>query len=217
MNSLFKKICDVTCTSRQLKAFVTDIDKKEFDLDNPFDKYYNLESILRAIARYEQNEIDDRFLARWMNAYNWIIMGGFDAYQGGPITFKRWVMRDISEFLDGLSFFNCGPKDYDLEKFKIAFEIRDKIFSNLDDWKRIFAHTDEWGDNEDDVAVLASNDKTKEFAILYGEMDYLHHEVDFPRVELDRLEKEIAVLREKGYKELKSGLWDIEDEEEEIW
>ncbi len=43
------KIINATCTFEELEAIVIDIDKKEFDLDKAFGKYYNVERILYAI------------------------------------------------------------------------------------------------------------------------------------------------------------------------
>ena len=40
---LYDKIISASCTFEELEAFVTDIDKKEFDVDNAFEKYYNCE------------------------------------------------------------------------------------------------------------------------------------------------------------------------------
>ena len=61
----------------------------------------------------------------------------------------------------------------------------------MNDWKCVFAHTDEWGGNEDDVVFLAFNDKTNEFVKIYGNLDYLNEEVKIDRAGLDELEKEI--------------------------
>lgn len=39
---LFDKIVNANCTFEEAEAFGRDNDKKEFDLDKPFEKYYNL-------------------------------------------------------------------------------------------------------------------------------------------------------------------------------
>ena len=59
---LFNKICTGTCTFEELENFVTKIDKKEFDLDNAFDKYYSLERILFVINKYNKKQISAKFL-----------------------------------------------------------------------------------------------------------------------------------------------------------
>lgn len=209
---LFEKICDVTCSFEELESFVLKIDKKEFDLENPFEKYYHLEKILFAIKRYENKEIDDRYLSYWMNAYNWIIMGGFKIKaKDNSITFKQWLEWEIGDWLDSLSFFDDSDDWYDLEDYKNSFAVLDKIYQNCNDWDRVFAHTDEWGDNDDDVVVLAYNKKSKEFVKIYDDLDCCRLDVKFQKVELDELEKKIKQLKDNGYQELKFGTWHEEE------
>ncbi len=53
---LYNKILSVSCSFEELENFVIDINKKEFDLDNAFEKYYDVEKILYAIRRYERGK-----------------------------------------------------------------------------------------------------------------------------------------------------------------
>ena len=206
---LFDKIINVTCTFDELKEFVINIDKQEFDLDNAFEKYYSIERILNAIRRYENKEIDDIYLSCWMNAYNWIIMAGFKIEsENKEIYFRDWVEWAISDWLDSLSFFDDSYDWYNLEEYKNSFMVTDKIYKNLNDWKCLFAHTDEWGDNEDDVVLLAINHKAKEFVKMYGNLDYLNDVVKIDRIEPDEVEKEIERLKKQGFVKLKYGVFD---------
>ena len=206
---LYKKIVCANCSFEELEAFVVDIDKKEFDIDNAFEKYYDLEKILFAISRYENNEINDKYLAYWMTAYNWIIMGGFKIDEkDNLITFKEWLEWEICDWLDSLSFFDDSEEWYNLDDYKNSLKVLDMIYRNSNDWDKVFAHTDEFGDNEDDVVALISNAKTKEFVKIYGELDYRNLEVKFAQVEPNELEKEIDRLNGNGYRELRYGLFD---------
>lgn len=90
---LFDKICNVVCSSDELEKFVTKIDKQEFDKENSFDKYYKADRILHAINCYENNEIDDRYLACRMCAYNWIIMASGWAQTNDEVTFKELIVK----------------------------------------------------------------------------------------------------------------------------
>ena len=189
---LFDKIINATCTFEELDAFVIDIDKKEFDLDKAFEKYYNVERILYAIRRYENKQIDDRYLSYWMNAYNWIIMAGFKIeVENKEISFQDWVVWEISDWLDSLSFFDDSYDWFNLEDYKNSFIILDKIYKNLNDWECVFAHTNEWGDNEDDVVLLISNHKTKEYVKIYSRLDYKNEKVNITMVKLDELKSKI--------------------------
>ena len=206
---LFKKIVNVSCSAEELEAFTTEIDKKEFDTDNAFEKYYDSEKILFAISRYENKEIDDLYLANWMAAYMWIIMGGYKTVDNNSsITFEQWIKWEICDYLDSLSFFDDSEEWYKLDNYKNSFRVLDMIYRNSNDWDKIFAHTDELGDNEGDVVMLISNAKTKEFVKIYGELDYLNEEVDFSQTEPDELEKAIKRLKENGYRELRFGFSD---------
>lgn len=207
---LYGKIIGASCTMEELKTFGTNLDKKEFDVENAFEKYYDLQKILYAIKRYEDKEISDKYLAYWMNAYNWIIMAGFKAErENDGITFQEWIVWEISDWLDSLSFFDDSDDCYNLDDYKNSFTTMDKIYKTIDDWKRVFAHTDEWGDNEDDVLFLVYNEKTKEFVKMYAELDYLNEEVDIERIELDELIKQVKQLKEEGFQELKYGTFDV--------
>lgn len=206
--NLYDKIINASCSFEELKDFVSDIDKKEFDLDNAFEKYYALERILYAINRYEKKEINDEYLACWMNAYNWIIRAGFETVNElASITFQEWVTWEISDWLDSLSFFDGSDDWFNLDDYKNSFKVIDDIYKNINDWECIFAHTAEWGDNDDDVVLLTINNKTKKFVKIYGCLDYLNEEVEFPRIEESALEKKIKQLKKAGYKQLRYGLF----------
>ena len=206
---LYNKIINASCSFEELELFISDIDKKEFDLDNAFEKYYGVEKILYAINRYENKEVDDKYLAYWMNAYNWIIMAGFKIEsKNNEISFRDWVVWEISDWLDSLSFFDDSDDWFNLDDYKNSFKIIDGICKNINEWDCVFAHTDEWGDNDEDVVLLVVNDKTKELVKIYASLDYLNERVDFPRIEEDEFEKKIKQLKKVGYQELRYGLFD---------
>lgn len=200
----YKKIFNVNCSFKELETFGSNIDKQDFDVDDAFAKYYNLECVLHAISRYENKEINDKYLACWMTIYNWIIMGGFKIDENdNSITFKEWLEWIISDRLDSLSFFEESIEFYNLDDYKHSFKVLDTIYNNSNEWDIIFAHTDELGDNEGDVVALISNAKTKEFVKIYGELDYHNLEVKFDQVEPRKLKKEIDRLKGNGYRELR--------------
>ncbi len=203
---LYEKILNVSCSFEELESLGENIDKEEYDLDNPFKKYYSLERILFAIDRYESKEINAKYLAHWMNAYNWIIMGGFKLETDSKsVFFEEWLTWEISDWLDSLSFFDDSDDWYNLDEYKTTFKTLDKIYRNPSDWERVFAHTDEFGDNEDDIAVLVYNAKDKEFAKIYSYLDYKSEKVEFDKIELDELNNKIDQLKQANYRELRCG------------
>ena len=205
---VFDKIINATCTFEELEAFVTDIDKKEFDLDKSFEKYYNVERILYVINLYENKEIDDEYLSCWMNAYNWIIMAGFKIEsENNEFSFRDWVVWEISNWLDGLTFFDDSENGFNSENYKNSFIIIDKIYKNLNDWTCLLAHTDKWEGIEDVVVLLTINYKTKEFVKIYGDLGYLNEDVEIEKMELVDLKKKIEQLKSQGFEELKYGFF----------
>ena len=210
---LIEKVVCAECLEEEMSQVLNFLqNRKNYEgvefLKNSFEKYYNLARIINTIRKYENKEIDDRYLAKWICVYNWIIMA--DEWANVPIeeiTFKTWVVWEISGWLDSLSFFDDSDDFYNLEEYKKTFEVLDKIYNNLEGWNRVFAHTDEWGDNDDDVVVLTFNDKTKEFVRIGSQLDYLNNKVAFERVELDELKRRVDALKKLDYKELEYGVW----------
>lgn len=127
------------------------------------------------------------------------------------IVFKDWLVWEISDWLDSLSFFDDSEDYITLEDYKNSFLIMDKIYKSIDEWKCVFAHTDEFGDNEDDVVLLAVNNKTKEFVKIYGNLDYLNEKAKIEKIEADELKKETEQLKKRGFKELKYGAEETEE------
>ena len=104
--TMYEKIFTVTCTLEELENFVSCKTKKEFDLDNAFQKYYSLERIFSAIEKYKAKEISDHYLANWASAYNWIISAGLDFQSKTNHKIKEIIAFEISDWLDSLSFFD---------------------------------------------------------------------------------------------------------------
>lgn len=206
---LFEKIISASCSNEELVNFNKDIDKQQFDLDNAFEKYYSLKSIVLVISKYENNKISEKFLSNWMNAYNWIIMAGFNN-ESKNIDLKEWVKLEISDWLDCFSFYDKASIIMDMNEFKDALFLLDEIYKNVGDWKCIFAHTDRFGDNEDDVVLLIVNAKLKRFIEVHTFLDYLNLNVDFTFVNLYQLENEVKTLKNLGFTQLIYG--DLDDE-----
>lgn len=129
-------------------------------------------------------------------------MGGFKIEsENNEMSFQDWVVWEISDWLDSLSFFDDSEDWFNLEDYKNSFITIDKIYKNLNDWKCLFAHTDE-EDDDGDAVLLVINYKTKEFVRIYRNLDYLNEVVKMDRIELDQAEKEIERLKKQGFVEL---------------
>lgn len=206
--ALFERICDLTCTFTELNEFVIGIDKKEFDTDAPFEKYYRADRLTAAIEAYQNKQIDANFLAQWMNAYDWIIMGGFQIKESRKVTLRDFLIWTISDWIDALSFFDGDDEWYRLEKYIQAFQVLDAVLQQLNDCSAVFA---QHGYNDDDVVVLIVNNSAKCFIKVYGELDFRRAARDFKKVEFSDLENQAKKLSESGYRELLYSLWEEED------
>lgn len=214
---LFKKICDVSCDWSELEKFVTDIDKKEFDLSNAFEKYYNVERIICAIEKYQSKKLNAKFLAYWSNAYNWIINSGFKRENNDKsISLKEFLIFEISDWIDGLSFFDGSEDLYNIEEFKTVFKVLDSVLRDVDNCEAIFAvDADEQDEDYDyyahDVDVLIKNVKAKYFIKVYTDCIYPDDNVLFSKVPLTELENQTTQLQKQGYRELQYCVWEDKD------
>lgn len=209
---LFNKICNVNCPFAELEEFCATIDKKEFDLETPFEKYYSVDTLILAIKKYQSKGIDAKYLAHWMNAYNWLIMGGFKIkYKDESVSLKEFLIWRISDWIDSLSFFDDSDDWYNLEEYKTAFKVLDKVLQELDHCRAVFAKDDE-NYNYNDVVVLITNDTDKYFVKLYGELDYDNDKIDFEKVEYSYLDSQAAQLYNSGYQELIYFNWENEED-----
>jgi hypothetical protein len=213
---LFEKICDVSCDWSELEKFVINIDKKEFDLNNAFEKYYNVERIICAIEKYRSKKINAKFFAYWSTAYDWIINSGFKIENNDKsVSLKEFLIFEISDWLDSLSFFDDSDDWYDLEEYKNTFKVLDFILQDIDDCEAIYAVEAEDDEDDDyythDVTVLIKNVKEKYFIKLYTDCIYPENNVLFTKVLLTDLESQEGQLQKQEYIELKYCGWEDKD------
>ena len=192
---LYDKILNVSCTFEELSEFNSQFGDKNkaniFDLDSPFEKYYDVNIIIYAIEKYQKKEIDDRYLACWAKAYNEIIRAGFDSIEYGDYSpIKELLMYEISDCLYWLSCSDEEDEYFDLEENKEDYRILDIVYRDADDCRAIFAYY-----KDDKIVILVSNDKKKYYISLYRFCGF-----DYKcRVELDYLENYEKQLIKDGY------------------
>lgn len=193
---LLKKICDISCSSNELDEFVSQINKNEYDSDNPFEKYYDVDRLIVAIDKYNSKEIDAKFLAHWMNAYNWIVMGGFKRMEDtAEMSLKKLLIWTISDWIDSLSFFD-GSDFYNLEEYKTIYRTLDSILQDAAKCKAVSARQDADGE---EMVVLVYEDNKKYFIKLYV-FDY--DNIGLSKVDLAELNRIAGDLTARGYREL---------------
>lgn len=209
---LFDKICNVTCTFDELKNFTVKISEQQFDLDNAFEKYYSLDRILLAIEKYQKQEIDDKFLACWANAYNWIIRAGFESspFFAKGVTIKEILIEEISDWLDSLSFFEEEAECFIISEYIEVFSSLNTIYQNLDEWCFDYAQIYEFDEEYGDVTILFVNEQEKKY------LNFIF--VDCGKCQIvgknackdTDIESRIQSLKNSGYQEMPFGESDIE-------
>ena len=205
---MLEKICGVTCTLEELKSFNYKIDEKEFDIDNPFEKYYSLDVILKCIQLYKDKRITGKYLAYWCNAYNWIIMGGFKGKASDEneknVDVATILIWDISNRLDSLWFFVA--KYHDLDMYIGNFRILDSIYKNHKKWEIFYSFGTETYDNGEpanDISVLfISKTKNVYYTLASDGCDFKECVLDEELTETQDIDTIISDLKAKGYKEL---------------
>ncbi len=204
---LLEKICEAKCSIKELEDFVHNIDEKNFDLDNPFEKYYDLDRIIAVIEKYQNGLINAKYLANWMNAYNWIMMGGFKIDDDdNHINLKELLIWLICDWLDSLSFFDCCG-EYELEKYKESFRSLNRVYLDCAECNAVFTP---YGDN-DDICILVVNEKSSYFVVLYDELDYADSKCDIRQSDIDSIKDEIKRVTKIGYTRLTYGIFDNKD------
>lgn len=210
---LFKKICEVSCGADELEKFTIGMDKKEFDSDNPFAKYYDVGEIICAIEKYQKKEIDAKFLSNWSNAYDWIIMGGFKIEsKDNSVSLKDLLIFEISDWLDSLSFFDGDEDFYNLEDYKNTFKVLDGVLQDVNDCEAIFAFNAEEDNYEKDkyyfahhTEILIRNNKKKYFINVCTDCIDYDDRMLFHKVAIKEIEKQQSNLKAQGYLELLYG------------
>lgn len=167
----FNKIINLEASQDDLINFNSHIDEQEFDLDEPFTKYYDLKFIIKAIDKYNNKEINALYLSNWCNAYNWIICGGFkdeccnSNLKNNVISL---VVDKISCSLDSLSYFTENNSEDRVKLEYDDFKAYDKILKSYKEWKVILANL-----KNDYYSYALVNEHTKEYLLENVEIEDL--------------------------------------------
>ena len=156
--------------------------------------------------------VTDKFLAYWANAFNWIIMGGFKTKYNDDteksISLETLLIWEISDWLDGLSFFDGDTEFLNLDDYKNTFTSLNSIYKNPDKWTIYYAFTNEEYDNGEPVnsiVVLLINEKKNLYATIYSDgCDFKDYPLEKAHL-VDDIEKEEKRLKENNYKRLQVG------------
>ena len=211
---IYEKVCNISCNEKELTELSSTLSTTKFDLDHPFDKYYSVEIIIKAINKYLNGEITDQYLAHWMNTYNWIISASDGAEKANEkYTLKEYVEYNISNDLDTLSFFDEDDfKDIDfnapefckntksyLNNFVARFKFYDLIYQNLNNLEIYYQIIREKG-KPDELEFLCVNHQNKTYLFfdefhIYSRGD----QIEGKQLTETKFSTKIQELKQTGY------------------
>ena len=207
---MFGKICGISCTLKELKGFASKMPKMEFDVEDCFEKYYSLDTILRAIMLCKDGKISADYFAYWCCAYNWIIMGGFqskinDANEKN-ISLETMLIWEISDALDSLAFYNTAPECYDLDWYINDFCILDTLYRHGEEWTVYYSFSkekDAFDDPLNAIDLLLISEGEKAYYMLFSDGCDFHTCILEQRLtKVPDIQAIIDDLDSKGYKNL---------------
>ncbi len=167
-----KRICDLTCSKSDVEIPLKDI---EYDLDNPFKKYYDVDIIISAIKKYVAKEWNAKMLSYWGTTYNAILTGGFNDEVNNDLTsLEKFLVKYLSMDLDVLLLIDHKQSKQDIQEqimdITQHFYIFDHILETIDEWQGFYAIINDYelfSLNQYEVLI---NNVQKEFIIMSGDI-----------------------------------------------
>lgn len=213
---LHNKIINCEATTEELMSFFPQ-DKSEFDKDDSFEKYFDLDKVKRALHLYRTKKINVDYLSHWACAYDWIISATLwsEPSPEGFHTLKENLVEQISDWLDGVSFFDESddyPKNF-LSKFYKALQLYYDTYKNIDKWTAFYVEHRQYRDpddfdylSHDDVFLLFVNDTERTYYTFVGCLAP-NNELSDNKLSLEELDEKLKKLKQAGYKKLYSELY----------
>lgn len=202
--NLYNKMINCECSFDELAEFSVNMSvKKEFDFNNSFNKYYNLDKILMAIEKYLNKTINAEYLTYWANVYNWILMASYFFNDNYSNSFKQLLRNSISWELDALSFFDSENEKQDkknLKKFIVDFKILDYLYNKINNLMIYYAsYKDEF--DQTIIKVLFVDEKNNVFHVLETD-NFIPEENVGTKIEINELKGKVLNLSKQKFKKM---------------
>lgn len=202
--NLYNKMINCECSFDELAEFSVNMSvKKEFDFNNSFNKYYNLDKILMAIEKYLNKTINAEYLAYWANVYNWILMASYFFNDNYSNSFKQLLRNSISWELDALSFFDSENEKQDkknLKKFIVDFKILDYLYNKINNLMIYYAsYIDEF--DQTIIKVLFVDEKNNVFHVLETD-NFIPEKNVGTKIEINELKGKVLNLSKQKFKKM---------------
>ena len=197
---LAKRICDVTCSLEELKSI--SLSDGLFGLDEPFNEYYDLNSILKCFDLYEKGCVAEEFVAHWANGYGFVIGISFTSKiykeRESSVSLKDLVFWSVLDWLDTLAFFD-GEAPYDSNYYKNAFSALDYVYKSLDKWTVYYSFKPD-SCHIDACSVLLVNDSERSYMIFHVDAFAFRNRAIENARSLENLTDMVNQLIGNGYK-----------------
>lgn len=192
------------CSFDELAEFSVNMSvKKDFDFNDSFNKYYNLDKILMAIEKYLNKTINAEYLAYWANVYNWILMASYFFNDNYSNSFKQLLRNSISWELDALSFFDSENEKQakkNLKKFIVDFKILDYLYNKINNLMIYYAsYKDEF--DQTIIKVLFVDEKTNVFHVLETD-NFIPEKNVGTKIEINELKGKVLNLSKQKFKKM---------------
>ena len=202
--NLYNKMINCECSFDELAEFSVNMSvKKDFDFNDSFNKYYNLDKILMAIEKYLNKTINAEYLAYWANVYNWILMASYFFNDNYSNSFKQLLRNSISWELDALSFFDSENEKQakkNLKKFIVDFKILDYLYNKINNLMIYYAsYKDEF--DQTIIKVLFVDEKTNVFHVLETD-NFIPEKNVGTKIEINELKGKVLNLSKQKYKKM---------------
>lgn len=208
---VYEKIRNADCTEEELSKLLSETELLENDCADPFKAYYNADDVLKRIDLCKEGKVSDEYLADWANVYAWLLLR--DEECDNALTWKDLVEYDITDWLDGLSFYDEEDDEGTLlDDFRRAFEVLDGIYRSLDEWQVHLGYS-----CANILTALAVNDEKGEFVRLYfaGMDDDVEERLFAKPLSEEKLRELVNDLKKNGYSEV--DYWPDNDVIDEVW
>lgn len=188
------KICKLKCNINEIC-----IDDINFDYENAFDKYFNIEYLIDAIDSNAENELSNADLAQWAYLFMNIISHNDYAKLIKNDAIKYVVINLITDYLDGLSFYDEDNFHY-LQYIVKQIGTLDYIYKTKEHWKMYADFCCDVNGNKMTIILLVNDNQKMYFLAsdidLFCDVSEISNDM---HMEFDEIEKYVQKMNNELY------------------
>lgn len=200
-------ICNLDCSRDEISRFCAKARKQKVRQNNSFDKYYDLNTILLALIKFEQGEVGELDMLYWAEAYHHLIADGVKVEHGQRVTLRQYVKQIIVDSVyDLVNYFDNYDKQYSvsINSYKLRFCVLDYVLRDVDNCKAMFSRQN--ARDRFPIALIVNDDKEYYIEQLYyfgdWDPDVSENRTEFNEISMRNAKKRLARMRQLGYTDL---------------